>query len=883
MQFRRHRTWLAVIAVLCALVASGCKRKTRNRIITLEETRTTDFFNSDSFPGSSVQTHNVADDRRAFSVPDESPDMLTLKVTFNGDRGSAIVTYTTLAASTGLYAHYYDGDVFTPPVALRAIDTTYVSLAPRQVVHAFLNTKNHDDDDARDRNGDALIAWAAEDVDQDGAPTADGVNRALFVTYFDESDADEIDRRFGFQEFATRVDAQDEAGENVGTFGIATDGLCGAARWGAVSAYQYGDETTAIELFWTQNENNDGVPGIDDIALYSVRFDPGEDLDDDLPLTPQRLTRLSIATLGASDAGTSSEETFLDSALQSYNNVLLFRMAANNLTGADDLPGGGIWGTPFLTNGTDVVFQTIAFDLETGSISPASVIHPVVPSATDAIENAAEPIALVSVTGPPPGLYGSDEGLATMVFVFLTLTNDPDLEVDFGDLANDGRVTLAEISEADGSLLGIALLDVEDPDISDSPDPGAISVVLSRNGDYLWAAWLETLDSGGTDEAMLWAAQYQTTRIGEDDVFPLPPALAGTVSAPFPLLTDVDGSPVVWFCFQDCLGYICGVQSNPDVMNVFAMRVEGAADVIHQVRLVADVDMDPPGCTPAVTASVLETFSLGDQPGAGPLNTPRHNFNAVDNGDDGHVLAVYRRDIDPVGTDFRLFAENGGTEAPGVLEIDSVVTYRQVPLQPLTLVCVPPGSSIGEYDSVDDSDDGERAHGARWIHILFLEDSSTEDSPNGDQLRTRAFFAEEDDLIFADRFTPSASPAEFEAPFDLGLPNLDTFGPDQPTVVGIEVEGDVVGVWFTQSEHVYFTAHDGESNDGETGWYNTDGISDPALVDDDTTFELPEVPRFFAPSCTCEGLDRAMVFWTKETDGFSGRRMFVRVLDSDID
>ena len=52
---------------------------------------------------------------------------------------------------------------------------------------------------------------------------------------------------------------------------------------------------------------------------------------------------------------------------------------------------------------------------------------------------------------------------------------------------------------------------------------------LSRNGDYMWFAWIENVDSGVTD-AGLWAAQYLTTRPDEDGLFAIRPC--PTRSAP---------------------------------------------------------------------------------------------------------------------------------------------------------------------------------------------------------------------------------------------------------------------------------------------------------------------------------------------------------------
>src|SRR5687768_5815623 len=113
----RLRTVVAVLVIACA--APGCSRRRSNSTLVNDGS---DIFTTDSFPGAPVQDHNVADDQRAMSNSGDTA--FGLRVFVNGSRGQVIAVYSDLDGH--IYAHHYDGETWTPPVSLSALD--YVPL-----------------------------------------------------------------------------------------------------------------------------------------------------------------------------------------------------------------------------------------------------------------------------------------------------------------------------------------------------------------------------------------------------------------------------------------------------------------------------------------------------------------------------------------------------------------------------------------------------------------------------------------------------------------------------------------------------------------------------------------------------------------------------------
>ncbi|MCE9582524.1 MAG: hypothetical protein K8T20_08535 [Planctomycetes bacterium] len=895
---RRFLT-LALVVGLCALAAAGCSRRRSKGSTT---TTSTDIFTTDEFPGASVQDNNVADDKQAFSVAgaDVSSGLAAdLQVIYNGDRCVAIATYTVIVpGGTIRYAHYYDGS-WTPPVALGAFDCVLTSVGSTAAV-AFLNTGDHPSDLAQERNGDAIILWTADD----GAGAAgDGVNRNLWATYFHAQNAGDIALNYGFEPFAQRLSNEDDTNEDVSTFGFVSDGLCGEARWddGFVN-YQWGDETTEIIAFWRQSQDNDPVALYQDDEYWAFsRFDLGAAVTLDLPLTGSTATRGSILGFGASDSGLTSEESEVFSEFISYNNVLFFKVSddadAGSLGGYAAAAQTGYGGA--LSAEDKITVQEVAFGLGTATVSSPATLHAATPSAAigDMNQcNADYAMDKGGFVGRMNSVYGSDQGLATLTVFSLQLVTDPDTV--FGQVTADGRLGVTEINESTGALIagGASFLDGEDSDISDSVF--FFDSRMSRNGDYIWAAWLENIDAGGAgatteDQTGVFAAEYITTRIQEDGTYPVPPGIGSTLSGFFQLNAIITlvavGQPVAGFEFQSALGYVCGLQSDPDVMHIFFEHSDTTGDAIWETRLTADLDPLTGGCSPSVTVTLWEGFSLeADQVDwiqYGP-RVNHYDWKSIDSGDGGDVLTFYEQDIDATGsTDYRMHSEKNGV-AGGKIEIDSFTPDRQVSNFDLVYyAATEPGSSIGVFDilSLEDSDD--RPKGADAVDVFFSESQVSEVDGLPLFYRTRRFSPGDLSVPFGDQFTPSAG-SFFEDPFYPGVPGQSMTSNSLIDIAGdgdMPVNGSTVGLYFVQGSRVYYQESDSSADNGELSWANDEGVSNPFLVDDDNDAEVQNFAGLFLRSCACNTLDCSMVFWTKAYGSGSGGgtslRLQVRVRD----
>ena len=302
--FSKRGRCLVVLFAIAVLVATGCRRSRKSSTVFSSDD---DIFTTGDFPGAPVQDGNVADDGRAMSPSGE--DVKNIRCTINGGRGTAMLTYKTDPAGSSapvhIYAHYFDGTRWTPPVVLASADATPAAFALEPpIVHAFINTADHASELARDRDGDAVIFWYADDADGDGAGTADSVNAGLFATYFDATFKDDPSRSYGFQTMAVRVDSEDAAAEDLIEHGIVTDGLCGDSTFASRnSIYQYGDSTTGLVAAWLQAVDNEpGLAGAEDVVLFYAAYDLAQTGPADVPLSPGVATRLPILGFGASDS-----------------------------------------------------------------------------------------------------------------------------------------------------------------------------------------------------------------------------------------------------------------------------------------------------------------------------------------------------------------------------------------------------------------------------------------------------------------------------------------------------------------------------------------------------------------------------------------------------
>ncbi|MBI2919516.1 MAG: hypothetical protein HYY18_00360 [Planctomycetes bacterium] len=107
-------------------------------------------------------------------------------------------------------------------------------------------------------------------------------------------------------------------------------------------------------------------------------------------------------------------------------------------------------------------------------------------------------------------------------------------------------------------------------------------------------------------------------------------------------------------------------------------------------------------------------------------------------------------------------------------------------------------------------------------------------------------------------------------------------------VIAIDTHDLTVGVWFMEEFHLYYQQFDvSNENDDGIGWNHENGASAPFLIDDDNDEEVFAFVRFRRRSDTCDALEGATIFWTRQFGSGSGggfsERLQVRVRSGGID
>lgn len=893
------RFWtLAMVLGLCVLATAGCRRKKSND----STINTSGVFTTDNFPGASVQDNNVSDDKRAFSTHTDDYNGGTLVCTHNGDRGTIMVTY---SVDDMIFAHYYDGSTWTTGVALRHFDSFTGTTDAGEIVHAFINTDGDTRADAADRSGDCLIFWNATDFDTDGGAGGDESNQVLYVSYFHVRHAAEADLNHGFDIdpsdpgffWAQRVSSLEFAGENVQFQGLVTEGLCGEARWiDGGNVYSYGDATFSIFVFYHQQEEK--FVGVFDETTQASGFDLDFVVDEEFPLIPAGDVEVPIQTFGASDSGSDSQESCVGVEYASYNDVLFRRVRSFDGSFATSLPG--FQGTaPGID--IDITLQYTFFDSGTFTLS-TDCVNTVDPNSLatgfDEMNSDMSRAASLGFLGST-GLttYGRDEGLSCLVTFFGQSYDADHTAVPglFGD-GNEQVVAVAEIDEETGVFLNdseASVLPFPEVTVINFVNQGWLHSQISRNGDYIWVVYARTNGIGTFDDNTPEFVQYLTTRVDSDGNPVAIPLLSVTLSAPHQTDPE-DGMGGYFFTmFQDNLGYRCGFQSDAMTMNHYwSVNDTGSANsLIYTHELIADVDGIVGGEIVTGAAVLIDEDCSGFHNINSSVNVSHLTFNATDAGQDGDIFYAMTWDENDTNgiSDVFISAGRYGVTAASPTVIGSGIFQRQAAYggeQSLDLVSTPAGADIGQFDVVGGSYDGGAHHGPEFVHIFFREaETSSEpfsaDTETGWAFRTRVYNTGDVGSTFGDDFVPNAG-SIFRKPFDLDLPFIDpdTFDDAEP-ITYLVCENTVV-VIFEQNGHLYYQeGNPGSNSDEATGWREEAlGVSDPALIDDDTTELLAFFEEVCSMACTCCDIENAAIFWVKNLDDGSGvDRLQVRVIN----
>lgn len=236
------------------------------------------LINQDVTPFSGVQDNNLASDGGAFSGNASAITAGSFTVTFNCDNpksdgtfagdDTAIVLFS--QANNRVYASYYSGGTFTPPVELEAADRNYgVAVSNAGSLAGYicmpLNTSNYQSTNAspgtevntvrnNDGNwviiGDFVTSFVLPGQNINGTGLGKGVRRTIASWVFLKNESGNSlstssavggvtrEFRYGFQRSGDEIATSHVAGaigaapaNNVMSYGVASDGLCGQASW----------------------------------------------------------------------------------------------------------------------------------------------------------------------------------------------------------------------------------------------------------------------------------------------------------------------------------------------------------------------------------------------------------------------------------------------------------------------------------------------------------------------------------------------------------------------------------------------------------------------------------------------------------------------------
>jgi hypothetical protein len=899
-----RRVWSAVVILACAFVVQGSGCDDGDDITIIGG----DTLIESLFPGTPISDNNLGNDGQSLS----NAELILNQgyVVFrNASNGTAILLYTDRAER--LWAHYFNGTGFTPPVEIRGVnqldfdedlgqtsegfggsesDDEHVTWASYQVL--FLNTGGHSNGNAAARNGDALIIWNKEDFDlPSGADPDSDNNYRLYGTYFDASLSGTPvsgDVRFGFDTVATPIDFdnQNPGGDDddVTAAGFVSDSLVASHHYpvhagvtaggeGPTPTNQgndeiylehptlSGDPTTFAHIVW-RKALRDGTSVVSD-RYHQVAFD----------LTSASNDMPAEASLGAGvlplpggvtiPDGTSVDSVFkLAGGFVVHNGDMIWRSATTMNTAL------------FLTRfGAGMAPATI----ELGNTLTSGFL-PELPSKND--------------------VYGGDHGgLLALYVVFEAADNLYVAKSDF-DAALARETT--EIGGIVPGTMGV----------------GDRGTRINRTSDWIMAAWIESTVS----VSQVFGRAIQTRGPGD-----APRTLANSVSSVVQAPNASATESVQYIALQSEVANgmqlsQCGVQSDRNRIN-FAFQQRNPADTSNQrlfhngLVFTADATGSaPPTAVPAV--------------GAGEGLVDEHDTNYDFLGDDmrpvltdlgtssgAPVIYYLRNDNNPTDesamgafTEIRVFGAPGVTGGiPTLIGTDGALADNTI--------------NDPMFDSENPIDELTNANSG-WSNFLRVQtaplNANVGSSPNHSGTLAHVFFQEargggnslwalKSRALVKSAFSASA-PAGFGAAHSPAAPTsppvtLDGHGTNpawvfptfyadtgqggQNGVLGnmFVVQGSTVGVFFQsdgdQGMHFFYQEFDGSS------WYTENGDGDAQQIDNQfggNAFFGHDQMGFAFPSFsngTCDNRVGTIAIFLRNMPGDDPhvRRMFARVID----
>jgi len=746
-----------------------------------------------------------------------------------------------------LWASFHDCGSFTPPVEIfgeNQDDEAHVNLGDVSVLwiegREFAN-----------RDGDALILYRRRstgrpDVDGDG-DVIDTGNMRLYSCYFDRSESNTATGEapdgstliYGFSSLATFVDADpggsdDSFDADVETSGLVSDGLQFSHRYdrGNNPATASGDDVSFVCALWTQVADPDDESFVGRRVWYSEFDLAGNSTRFPAPatLSPE------ASTLATADGGLADDD-FVQNPLYVHNGLVLWEIDQAS---------------------TNRVLQASVFDVS-GPSAPQAVSR----SDADGVfpsEQSAN------------NLYGDDHGLSHFWFAFAeegfddgNFSSERDVMVSIVDLDGSG----SETAEVD-AFIG----DADEPAIR----PGSLRTRISRTGEHIWFAWIQVHQTEGEENPAEDPTPSGFTRVVDvsELVLGIDAATSGdlgTSGTATRLNSDVRTGPdrgvvVTDLEFQAKLATgqsdpERSFQADPDRVH-FLFRQEDrdfsgtddeALDRIELHYTPVDVDPNDVNAVSGGTSSdtlvdtIDESWSFShlrprnDAPDAffgldGP--SPGGTAVACDTSEGLAVIYVSqgnnKDDNTPDSPGVTIFQESrlyvsldGGTPSEISSDGSSFGTNTTSPdffqVEGFQVVCTP----------CDDDVTRNPGWAGRFVHIFIGELHSNDDPV---VLRHRVWDTQSTAIGLGDQFDP---------PLDLNGSNrsqtppvrIDGGLPNDVNDLAVVCDGTSIDAYMEIDGHIYYNEWRNNS------WRTDGGLSDPALVDHDTTVAITRHPFFF--------------------------------------
>lgn len=894
----------AAAALTVGILAAGCSDDGDTIILGGSDLR------PGAFPGSQVDPHNQADDRRALTPPDETI-IEGPEVFWNRANDQAIILYVTSGhngTDRNLLAHWFDGTIVHPGVQIRGLRgaTEAPDRAPVGMKVVWLNTAGNTNANAAARNGDAIITFTRADLAPavpQGATVHEDQNVRYWGTYFDVSAANAAASGTvvrGFDTVASVLDNDNVidggGGQEIGagandpavqSNGFVSDSLVITHSFdGNTNPVISGDPTSYLYFVYGKNQQS----GAGANTLNRFRF---------LPFDLNAATN-AMPTAGGTDlavgAGTYDVTTNQGAAI---NQAFLVHKNAM------------FWNSPTVgtTPGDAVVTVTVFSQATPGNVA-ASFSLGETPISGGTADNTAMPSA-ANVYGPGHGLsafyaFYTATGYSTALPPTTAGDRNPDRDL-MVTMWPDVATPAPERLEIDAHQ-GTALLAGTETRTGDRGEVQADSIQtrIDRSGNYISVIWLQdstdltTSASTATRQTkVLWGRAVQVRKFVSGALTQSARTLANSVSTAAPVNAPSLGTGVVLNTSTVVPGDVGNVAFQQDLTNGQGLRncsfqgnhlrmnfiyqqqndTAATAPIQHQRRLSVNgmvvtlgaTDADRPAqALVSATEVVVET---ADSRWFGASGSAIPDARAVDAGDASRTTGTPPVATTSAGRVIVLFSSNDNNK------LDSAVNgqfaerrfygWRQDASNNtgtvVTLSSNPTAATDDRFQSqgllgtvvvpVNENTETNPSHVGDTLHIYFREDSTRAGSQD---LATRSVNLTQTQpavgtpVAFGETLVPAATVLEPIFIDNARGGRLLTQGSFETVR-----NGNTVGVFFDEDRRLYYQQTSGNAS----GYFSQNGIITPALVDNESAF--PVVSYTIETPNRCNDLSRTLAFFRK--------------------